>query len=238
MSNSHPADRAREVLRVADVAKHYPPQRGVKDGERIEVLKNINVSVRQGETLAIVGTSGSGKSTLLSLLAGLDHVSSGRIEMAGVDLATLSENDLAHFRAQHLGMVFQRFHLLPHLTALENISLPLDLLAHKNAESKAQQVLEQVGLSHRAQHFPSQLSGGECQRVAIARALVTTPALILADEPTGNLDDDHAARVAQMLFDCVRQTQVALIVVTHNMLLAKQCSRLLRLNAGVLTEEY
>lgn len=227
----------REVLNVVSVSKHYPPQGGVKNGEKIEVLKNINMTVHAGETLAIVGSSGSGKSTLLSLLAGLDHVSSGRIDMVGTTLASLSENDLAHYRARHLGMIFQRFHLLPHLNALENIALPLDLQGVPQSEVRAMEALSNVQLSHRAHHAPSQLSGGECQRVAIARALVTKPALILADEPTGNLDDDHANRVAELLFNNVSQTQVALILVTHNMSLAQQCSRILRLYGGVLTEE-
>ena len=223
------------VLAAQHVSKYYPAKN--RDEAPIEVLKRVDFTLSAGETLAIVGSSGSGKSTLLSLLAGLDVASAGKITLAGVDLATLSEDALAHHRARHLGMVFQRFHLLPHLSAQENIMLPLDLLGQKQAKVQAQAVLDQVRLSHRADHFPSQLSGGECQRIAIARALVTKPALVLADEPTGNLDDDHAERIANLLFDCVRETQLALILVTHNQGLSKQCSRILQLHNGVLTKD-
>src|SRR5690606_5660817 len=161
--------------------------------EAVEVLRNLNLQMEAAETLAILGQSGSGKSTLLTLLAGLDSPTSGSIVLNGQDMQKLSEEELAKFRAQNIGIIFQQFHLMSHLTALENVSLPLDLFKDRDAERKANEALDQVGLGKRKDHFPHQMSGGECQRVAIARAMVVRPAILLADEPTGNLDNATGA---------------------------------------------
>ena len=201
----------------------------------IEVLKGVTLSLEYGESLAILGKSGSGKSTLLSLLAGLDLPTTGSIRVAGEDLTRLDEAALTSFRARTLGIVFQQFHLMSHLTALENIALPLELRGDANAFEKANESLSQVGLAARAAHFPSQLSGGERQRVAIARALVIQPALLLADEPSGNLDDRTGKEVAALLFDLVKKGKTTFILVTHDEALASLCHRRAILEEGRLT---
>jgi len=200
--------------------------------EPVEVLKNLNLNMREGETLAILGQSGSGKSTLLTLLAGLDSPTSGSIILDGQDMQKLNEEQLSKFRAQKIGIIFQQFHLMSHLTALENVSLPLDLFRDPKATAKAEKALEQVGLKKRLAHFPHQLSGGECQRVAIARAMVVRPAILLADEPTGNLDNTTGAYVTDMIFDLVRDHGMTMLFVTHNEELAKRCARQQRLLDG------
>jgi putative ABC transport system ATP-binding protein len=200
--------------------------------EPVEVLKDLNLQMEPGETLAILGQSGSGKSTLLTLLAGLDSPTSGSIVLNGQDMQQLSEEQLSKFRAQNIGIIFQQFHLMSHLTALENVSLPLDLFKDGEATRKANEALEQVGLGKRKDHFPHQLSGGECQRVAIARAMVVRPAILLADEPTGNLDNATGAYVSDMIFDLVQEHRMTLLFVTHNELLAKRCRREQRLQNG------
>ena len=201
----------------------------------IEVLKGVTLSLEYGESLAILGKSGSGKSTLLSLLAGLDLPTTGSIRVAGEDLTRLDEAALTSFRARTLGIVFQQFHLMSHLTALENIALPLELRGDANAFEKANESLSQVGLAARAAHFPSQLSGGERQRVAITRALVIQPALLLADEPSGNLDDRTGKEVAALLFDLVKKGKTTFILVTHDEALASLCHRRAILEEGRLT---
>jgi putative ABC transport system ATP-binding protein len=200
--------------------------------EPVEVLKDLNLRMEAGETLAILGQSGSGKSTLLTLLAGLDSPTSGSIILNGQDMQKLSEEELSKFRAKNIGIIFQQFHLMSHLTALENVSLPLDLFKDKNSATKAMEALEQVGLGKRKDHFPHQLSGGESQRVAIARAMVVRPAILLADEPTGNLDNTTGAYVSDMIFDLVKEHGMTLLFVTHNELLAKRCQREQRLQNG------
>lgn len=200
--------------------------------EPVEVLKELNLQMELGETLAILGQSGSGKSTLLTLLAGLDSPTSGSIVLNGQDMQKLSEEQLSKFRAQNIGIIFQQFHLMSHLTALENVSLPLDLFKDKAAAGKANEALEQVGLGKRKDHFPHQMSGGECQRVAIARAMVVRPAILLADEPTGNLDSTTGAYVSDMIFDLVKEHRMTLLFVTHNEQLAKRCAREQRLQGG------
>jgi putative ABC transport system ATP-binding protein len=200
--------------------------------EPVEVLKNLNLQMEKGESLAILGQSGSGKSTLLTLLAGLDQPTSGSILLNGQDMAKLSEEQLSKFRAQNIGIIFQQFHLMSHLTALENVSLPLDLFKDPNATAKAAEALEQVGLGKRKEHFPHQMSGGECQRVAIARAMVVRPAILLADEPTGNLDNTTGAYVSDMIFELVREHRMTMLFVTHNEQLAKRCAREQRLQNG------
>ncbi|MDR2214031.1 MAG: ABC transporter ATP-binding protein [Pseudomonadales bacterium] len=217
------------ILDVTDLCKTFP---GAGHGEPVEVLKSLNLHVAQGESVAILGQSGSGKSTLLTLLAGLDAPSSGSIVLNGQNLQTLDEAQLAQFRARNIGIIFQQFHLMSHLSALENVSLPLDLFHDPDAAAKAALALEQVGLSKRKAHFPHQMSGGECQRVAIARAMVVRPAILLADEPTGNLDNQTGAYVSDMIFDLVKEHRMTMLFVTHNEGLAKRCEREQRLQNG------
>jgi len=217
------------ILEVKNVYKHFPTPAGP-----IEVLRGVDLALGEGESCAIVGESGSGKSTLLSLLAGLDAPSEGSIHVDGQDLGGLDERELARFRGERLGIVFQQFHLMGSLSALENVSLPLELQRRANAEGRARQVLDQVGLAARADHLPSRLSGGECQRVAIARALVVEPALLLADEPSGSLDSRTGDAVIQLLFELVERSATTLILVTHSETLADRCARTVRLDAGRL----
>jgi putative ABC transport system ATP-binding protein len=200
----------------------------------IEVLRGVDLRVASGETVAIVGESGSGKSTLLSLFAGLDVPTRGRVRLDGADLDALSESELARLRARRIGIVFQQFHLVSGFTALENVSLPLELQGEADAEARARAVLDQVGLSQRADHLPSRLSGGECQRVAIARALVVEPALLLADEPSGSLDSATGEAVDRLLFELVARRGAALVLVTHSERLAAACDRRLALVGGRL----
>ena len=217
------------ILEVSNLNKNFEFAAGT---ETIQVLKDLNINMEAGETVAILGQSGSGKSTLLTLLAGLDSPSSGGILLNEQDMQSLSEEELSTFRAQNIGIIFQQFHLMPHLTALENVSLPLDLFKDKASFTKAQEALEQVGLGHRVDHFPYQLSGGECQRVAIARAMVVRPSILLADEPTGNLDNTTGEHISDMIFDLVERHNMTLLFVTHNEQLALRCSRQMRLQGG------
>jgi len=198
----------------------------------VNILSGVNLSVAQGETLAVVGPSGSGKTTMLMLMAGLERPSSGLVHVAGVDLTVLGEDDLARFRREHLGIVFQAFHLIPTMTALENAALPLEFAHHPKARSRAMEALEQVGLGHRAAHYPSQLSGGEQQRVALARAFASRPRIILADEPTGNLDEDTGGRVMELLFTLQAEEKTTLILVTHDRSLAGRCNRIAAMHSG------
>src|SRR5271154_389487 len=198
----------------------------------LTILADVSLTVRSGETLAVVGASGAGKSTLLALLAGLDSPTSGEVLIAGVEVTRLDEDGRARLRGQHVGFVFQSFHLIPALTALENVMLPLELRARRDARQAAGQALEQVGLSARAAHYPKQLSGGEQQRVAIARAFVTQPAVLFADEPTGNLDTHTGERITDLLFELNRSISSTLVLVTHDRGLASRCKRLLELDAG------
>jgi len=217
------------ILSVRDLHKSYPQPSGP-----LVVLAGLELEVSRGETVAVLGVSGSGKSTLLALLAGLDHPTRGRVEVAGVDLASLDEAELARFRAAHLGIVFQQYHLMSGLTALENAALPLDLLGSADALDRAHAALERVGLADRLDHFPHELSGGECQRVAIARALIAEPELILADEPSGSLDAQTGERVMALLFELVEKQATTLVLVTHSEALASRCDRRLQLRDGAL----
>lgn len=204
--------------------------------QAISILADVNLDVQAGESLAIVGKSGSGKSTLLSLLAGLDKATSGSILIGDQNLSDMDEDGRAAVRKKHVGFVFQNFQLLPHLTALDNVMLPLELLGNKNAESIAKEWLTKVGLKDRLDHQPNQLSGGEQQRVAIARAFCCEPDLLFADEPTGNLDEHTGETIEDLLFTLNKELGTTLILVTHDDELAKKCQRQVHLEDGVLTE--
>jgi putative ABC transport system ATP-binding protein len=205
----------------------------VKSGDSdLVILREIDLAVTPGEAIAVVGASGSGKSTLLAILAGLDTPSAGRVSIEGADLFSLDEDRRAELRGRSVGFVFQSFQLLPSLTALENVMLPLELSGREDAEAMARAMLERVGLGERLQHYPKHLSGGEQQRVALARAFVVRPKLLFADEPTGSLDADSGAAVIGLLFEMNREFGTTLILVTHDEQLAARCQRVVRLAAG------
>ena len=203
-------------------------------GGRLDVLKGVDIEVKKGETVAIIGPSGSGKSTLLGILGTLDRATSGRLVIASQDVAEFSDRELAKWRGKSLGIVFQQFHLMPSLNALENIALPLEIAGDRDASVKATQALKEVGLIDRRAHLPRELSGGECQRIALARALVTRPRLLLADEPSGSLDPKTGGQISDLLFELADKHQMAMVLVTHNLDLAKRCGRLLKMSDGLL----
>ena len=217
------------MVRVAGLTKQVT----TGDSE-LTILRDVSFSIASGEAVAVVGASGSGKSTLLGLLAGLDTPTAGSVQIDGEDLFALDEDGRAALRARLLGFVFQSFNLLPAMTALENVMLPLELAGAADAAAEARGLLERVGLGQRLTHYPKQLSGGEQQRVAIARAFVTKPRLLLADEPTGNLDADTGAGIIELMFDLNRERGTTLVLVTHDMELSQRCGRSLRLAGGVL----
>lgn len=201
---------------------------------RVHVLKNISLEIGRGETIGIVGPSGSGKSTLLMVLAGLEKVDQGLVAIAGQNLTTMSEDEAALFRGGHIGIVFQSFHLIPNMTALENTAVPLELKGRADAFEVAARELEAVGLAHRLNHYPGTLSGGEQQRVAIARALAPAPKIIVADEPTGNLDTATGAQIADLLFERAREHGTTMVLVTHDPALAKRCQRQIHVRNGAI----
>ena len=217
------------VLEAENLCKQVTSPEG-----SLTIVRDVNLQIYAGESVAIVGASGAGKSTLLALLAGLDTPTSGRVRLAGQDLTALNEDGRAKLRAERVGFVFQSFHLIPALTALENVMLPLELAGRPEARRGARESLERVGLGARVGHYPKQLSGGEQQRVAIARAFVASPAVLFADEPTGNLDADTGGRVGQLLFDLNATSQTTLVLVTHDRALAGRCGRVLSMDAGAL----
>jgi len=217
------------VLSASDLGKKVSSPEGT-----LTILENINLEVSSGEVVALVGPSGAGKTTLLALLAGLDHPTSGSVQLCGALLETLDEDGRAQVRGRDVGFVFQSFHLVPSLTALENVMLPLELAEKDDAAGRARGALESVGLGSRTSHYPRQLSGGEKQRVAIARAFVSSPTVLFADEPTGNLDATSGERVSQLLFDLNKQSGTTLVLVTHDKTLAARCDRVLELEAGQL----
>ena len=204
---------------------------------QLQVLEGVDLSVANGETLAIVGPSGSGKTTLLVLLAGLEQPHSGTISLDGITLNSLDADALADIRRDRLGIIFQSFHLVQSLTALANVALPLEISGQKNAQQRAREMLDKVGLAQRQSHYPSQLSGGEQQRVAIARALVHAPKLVLADEPTGNLDVATGATIIDLLFDLNADAGSTLVLVTHDDAVARRCQRIVHLQQGKLVED-
>ena len=217
------------VLEARSLRKQVTSPEGM-----LTILDDVSLQVAAGESVAVVGASGAGKSTLLALLAGLDEPSKGAVWLEGIELSALDEDGRAAARARHVGFVFQSFHLIPSLTALENVMLPLELAGRSDARAAAREVLRQVGLESRLGHYPRQLSGGEQQRVAIARAFVTRPSVLFADEPTGNLDTTTGARVMQLLFDLNAASGTTLVLVTHDRAIATRCNRVIELDAGRL----
>ncbi|MCS6947426.1 MAG: ABC transporter ATP-binding protein [Steroidobacteraceae bacterium] len=216
-----------EVVKAEKLTKQVTSPEGL-----LTIVDHVDLSISAGESVAIAGASGAGKSTLLALLAGLDTPSSGRVWLAGVDLTTLDEDGRAKLRAERVGFVFQAFHLVPALTALENVMLPLELIGRADARAIAREALARVGLESRIAHYPRQLSGGEQQRVALARACVTRPAVLFADEPTGNLDTATGERISQLLFSLNADSRTTIVLVTHDRALASRCDRVLVMEAG------
>ncbi|MFM7854002.1 MAG: ABC transporter ATP-binding protein [Flammeovirgaceae bacterium] len=217
------------VLQCDYLSKSYPSA-----DKQLTVLDNVSFQVEQGTTLSIIGPSGSGKTTLLGLCAGLDVPSSGTVSLMNFKLNNLSEDDRAYVRNQFVGFVFQNFQLLPTLTALENVMVPLELRGEKNVAVKAKDLLARVGLANRSHHYPTQLSGGEPQRVALARAFITSPRILFADEPTGNLDEANAQQVTDLLFGLNREEKTTLVLVTHNLDLAQKTQRIIKMKGGLV----
>ncbi|MBY6114123.1 ABC transporter ATP-binding protein [Mameliella alba] len=215
------------VLSLQDVTLSLRGNAGM-----VEILHGISLDVTRGETLGLVGPSGSGKSSLLMVMGGLERASTGKMQALGHDLTAMSEDALARFRRDHMGVVFQSFHLIPTMTALENVATPLELAGDRKAFDRARSMLDRVGLSHRADHYPAQMSGGEQQRVALARALAPEPDILLADEPTGNLDGANGAAIVDLLFGLSREHGATLVLVTHAPDLAARCDRVVHLRDG------
>lgn len=203
---------------------------------RVHILKGIDLEIEKGTSVGLVGPSGSGKSTLLMVMAGLERADTGAVTVAGSELGPLSEDQLAQFRGRNVGIIFQSFHLVPNMTALENVAVPLELAGDPAAFDKARAELEAVGLGHRLSHYPAQLSGGEQQRVAVARALVVEPEILIADEPTGNLDDDTGAQIVELMFAAQKARKTTLVLVTHDPGLAARCGRMIRVRSGEIEE--
>ena len=217
------------ILHIEDLGKTYQSA-----GRTLTVLEHINFEIAAGSTNAIVGPSGSGKTTLLGLCAGLDRPGSGTVELNGINLGGLSEDQRAQVRNQYVGFIFQNFQLLPTLTALENVMVPLELRGEKNIKARSLELLDKVGLSDRGHHYPAQLSGGEQQRVSLARAFSNSPAILFADEPTGNLDAETAEKVEKLIFDLNKEAGTTLILVTHDLELAAKTQRIIRIKGGKL----
>jgi putative ABC transport system ATP-binding protein len=220
------------ILSISNLSKTF------QTGNRsITVLQDINFEIAQNTSISIVGPSGSGKTTLLGLCAGLDQPSGGSIKLLDIELGGLSEDERAYVRNQYIGFVFQNFQLLPTLTALENVMIPLELRGGKNITIKAEELLDRVGLADRMHHYPAQLSGGEQQRVAIARAFISDPKILFADEPTGNLDEETAEIITDLLFSINKELGTSLVMVTHNLQLAEHTGRILKLKGGKIVED-
>jgi len=220
------------ILKITNLGKTYDSA-----GKSLTVLNDINFSVSAGSTNAIVGPSGSGKTTLLGLCAGLDRSSKGLFELNGINLGSLNEDQRAQVRNQYVGFIFQNFQLLPTLTALENVMVPLELRGEKNIKTRSMNLLDKVGLTDRGHHYPAQLSGGEQQRVSLARAFSNRPQILFADEPTGNLDFETSEKVVRLIFDLNRDAGTTLVLVTHDLELAARTQRILRIRAGKLTAD-
>lgn len=220
------------VLQVEKLSKTY-----TSADKKLTVLDQVSFQAEQGTSLSIIGPSGSGKTTLLGLCAGLDVPTTGAVSLMGFKLNAMSEDDRAYVRNQYVGFVFQNFQLLSTLTALENVMVPLELRGEKNISSRAKDLLSRVGLNDRLHHYPSQLSGGEQQRVAIARAFIASPKILFADEPTGNLDEENAKQITDLIFEMNRQEKTTLILVTHNLELAQKTERILQMKGGHLIQD-
>ncbi|MBJ2174451.1 ABC transporter ATP-binding protein [Aureibaculum sp. A20] len=216
-----------KILKISELEKTYS-----SGSKKITVLQNISFEIEKGDTFSIVGPSGSGKTTLLGLCAGLDAPGSGSVELCGQNLNDLNEDERAQLRNKEVGFIFQNFQLLPTLTAIENVIVPLELQGAKHAKKIGMDLLEKVGLSDRYDHYPSQLSGGEQQRVALARAFSTTPSILFADEPTGNLDEETGEKVIQLLFELNKEAGTTLVIITHDLELANRTQQILRLKGG------
>jgi putative ABC transport system ATP-binding protein len=220
------------MIELKDVTKT------VRSGtEYLDILKNVSFEIPAGQFVAITGASGSGKSTMLGLIAGLDAPTSGEIFVDKQNITTMSEDGLAELRGEKIGFIFQSFHLIPSLTALENVLVPLEIVGAKNPRYRAEQLLGEVGLTDRGHHYPSELSGGEQQRVAVARAFSNDPSILLADEPTGNLDSNNGAHIFQLMSDLHRQNQTTLVMVTHEAVLAEKAQRVIRLKDGEIESD-
>ncbi len=220
------------ILEIKSLSKTY------NSGDKaLTVLQDVNFTINKGDTFSIVGPSGSGKTTLLGLCAGLDRASTGSVVLNGIALDDLNEDERAAVRNKHVGFVFQSFQLIPTLTALENVMVPLELRGESGASKKAKELLEKVGLGHRINHYPTQLSGGEQQRVSIARAFSNRPEILFADEPTGNLDEETGQKVEDLLFEMNREANTTLVLVTHDLDLAAKTQRVIRLKGGKIIED-
>lgn len=217
------------IIKIKDIKKSY--NQGLKE---VYVLKGLSFDLKAGESLSIVGQSGSGKSTLLSILSGIEEANEGSYLLDNEDFFQMNEEDKVKLRSHKIGIIFQQFHLLPHMTALENVMLPLEILGQTDSLEEATQLLSQIGLGDRLHHFPDELSGGEKQRVAIARAMIIKPKLILADEPSGSLDEKTGEDIMKLIFSLVQEKKTSLILVTHNNSLANRCDRTLKLEHGLL----
>jgi putative ABC transport system ATP-binding protein len=228
-ANRQPAASRQPIVRFADVHLDMASDAGM-----VNILRGITLDIASGEITAVVGPSGAGKSSLMMVAGGLERATSGRVEVVGQDLGRLDDDARARLRRDHVGIVFQGFHLIPTMTALENVALPLEFAGRGDAFEAAQAALEWVGLGPRLSHYPAQLSGGEQQRVAVARAFVGRPKLLLADEPTGNLDGATGKQVMDLLFDLARAERATLILITHDMALAERCDRILRIADGLV----
>ncbi|WP_420549305.1 ABC transporter ATP-binding protein [Curvivirga sp.] len=206
------------------------------EGREVNILRGVDLEVSSGEVVAVVGPSGAGKTSMLMVLSGLEAATGGKITVCGEDLTSMNEDRLALFRRDNVGIVFQDFHLIPTMTALENVAMPMELSGRRDAMQQAKEGLEAVGLGHRLDHYPAQLSGGEQQRVALARAVASKPRLLLADEPTGNLDGDTGQKIMDLLFSLSKDLGSTLVLITHDPKLAEKCSRIVRMADGNLTE--
>lgn len=225
-------ERTTPIVTLSRTALSYPTPEG-----EVDVLRAVTFSIAPGEVVAVMGPSGSGKSSLISVIGGLERATGGHVDVLGLDLIEADEAARTRLRRHEIGIVFQAYHLVPAMTALQNVALPLILAGRKDARARAAEMLETVGLGHRLDHRPSALSGGEQQRAAIARAFIAEPRLLLADEPTGNLDQETGAKVAETMFRLCRETGAAMLLVTHDADLATRCARILRIDAGRIVED-
>ena len=221
-----------DVIALSEASLSFDGAQG-----RVDILSNITLRVPQGQTIAVLGPSGAGKTSLLMVMSGLEQLTSGTADLAGHNITNMDEDSLAGLRRDNVGIIFQAFRLIPSMTAVQNVCVPLELAGHKDAEARAAEALRSVGLGHRLTHLPDQLSGGEQQRVAIARAIAPRPTILLADEPTGNLDSATGQRVIDQLFAAAKQVSASLVLITHDEALARRCTRILRIEDGRIKDD-